>query len=83
MLQGATHDLAPASGDLIVMGGRTQADWQHSVPYLGSAAVAPRVSIQWRRARESHLREPAVDDRRGADGNATHGRTMSGTAADT
>ncbi len=56
-LQGATHDLAPASGDLIVMGGRTQADWQHSVPYLadlrGSAAVAPRVSIQWRFARKT------------------------------
>lgn len=50
---GASHDLAPASGDLIVMGGRAQADWEHSVPYLLSAArvgqaVAPRISIQWR-----------------------------------
>jgi len=50
---GATHDLAPASGDLIVMGGRAQADWEHSVPYLASPsgvgrAVAPRISIQWR-----------------------------------
>ncbi len=49
--RGATHDLSPGSGDLIVMGGRTQADWEHSVPYLGARPVAPRVSIQWRFAR--------------------------------
>lgn len=46
--KGATHDLAPASGDLIVMGGSTQAGWEHSVPYLGARPVAPRISIQWR-----------------------------------
>lgn len=46
--KGAVHDLAPASGDLMVMGGRAQADWEHSVPYLGPRAVAPRISIQWR-----------------------------------
>lgn len=51
--QGATHDLAPASGDLLVMGGRCQADWEHSVPYLGPAStVGPRISIQWRFARK-------------------------------
>jgi alkylated DNA repair dioxygenase AlkB len=49
--KGAAHDLAPGSGDLIVMGGRTQADWEHSVPYLGSRPVGPRISIQWRHAR--------------------------------
>jgi alkylated DNA repair dioxygenase AlkB len=50
--KGATHDLAPASGDLLVMGGRAQADWEHSVAYLGpGAGVGPRVSIQWRFAR--------------------------------
>ena len=50
--KGATHDLAPASGDLIVMGGRCQADWEHSVPYLGpQSTVASRISIQWRFAR--------------------------------
>ncbi|MGH9164417.1 MAG: alpha-ketoglutarate-dependent dioxygenase AlkB, partial [Acidimicrobiales bacterium] len=32
--RGATHDLAPGSGDLIVMGGRCQADWEHSVAYV-------------------------------------------------
>jgi alkylated DNA repair dioxygenase AlkB len=50
--RGATHDLRPAAGDLLVMGGRCQAEWEHSVPYLRDAAAAgPRVSIQWRFAR--------------------------------
>lgn len=51
--RGATHDLAPASGDLIVMGGRTQADWEHSVPYLPGRVLMPRISIQWRYARRT------------------------------
>ncbi|MEY2421075.1 MAG: hypothetical protein QOI95_1142 [Acidimicrobiaceae bacterium] len=61
--KGATHDLAPGSGDLIVMGGRTQADWEHSVPYLRGQdlvgqhlygqPVTPRISVQWRFARRS------------------------------
>jgi len=51
--RGATHDLAPASGDLIVMGGRTQAAWEHSVPYQGGRPVEPRISIQWRFARKT------------------------------
>lgn len=48
--RGATHDLAPGSGDLLVMGGRCQADWEHSVPYLGGRAVGVRISLQWRYA---------------------------------
>jgi alkylated DNA repair dioxygenase AlkB len=52
--KGASHDLAPAAGDLLVMGGRAQADWEHSVAYLGAAAgVGPRISIQWRFARRT------------------------------
>jgi alkylated DNA repair dioxygenase AlkB len=43
---GASHDLRPASGDLLVMGGRTQADWEHSVPKV--ARVGPRVSVSLR-----------------------------------
>jgi alkylated DNA repair dioxygenase AlkB len=43
----ATHDLHPASGDLLVMGGRCQADWHHAVPKV-PRAVGPRVSLQWR-----------------------------------
>jgi alkylated DNA repair dioxygenase AlkB len=51
--RGATHDLAPGGGDLLVMGGSTQAGWEHSVPYLGNRAVEPRISIQWRHARRT------------------------------
>jgi alkylated DNA repair dioxygenase AlkB len=51
--RGATHDLAPGPGDLIVMGGRCQADWEHSVPYLPGRAVSPRISLQWRHARRT------------------------------
>jgi alkylated DNA repair dioxygenase AlkB len=49
--KGATHDLAPGNGDLIVMGGRCQADWQHSVPYRPQDAVGVRISLQWRHAK--------------------------------
>ena len=45
---GATFDLAPAGGDLIVMGGRCQADWLHAVPKVHDAAVGPRISAQYR-----------------------------------
>ena len=31
------YDLQPGGGDLLVMGGRCQADWEHSVPYLRTA----------------------------------------------
>jgi alkylated DNA repair dioxygenase AlkB len=52
--RGAVHDLQPAAGDLLVMGGRCQAEWEHSVPYLGAgSAVGPRISIQWRYARRT------------------------------
>jgi alkylated DNA repair dioxygenase AlkB len=53
--KGAVHDLQPASGDLMVMGGRCQADWQHSVPYLKSRLhqnVGVRISLQWRATRK-------------------------------
>lgn len=42
-----TIDLAPASGDLLVMGGRCQADWVHGVPKV-DRPIGGRVSIQWR-----------------------------------
>ena len=50
--KGATHDLSPGPGDLLVMGGRCQADWEHSVPYLGSP-VGVRISMQWRAAKRT------------------------------
>ncbi len=40
-------DLAPGSGDLLVMGGRCQADWLHCVP-KPRGRVRSRVSAQWR-----------------------------------
>ncbi|HET6951496.1 MAG TPA: hypothetical protein VFI47_14030 [Acidimicrobiales bacterium] len=45
--RGAVHDLAPAGGDLIVMGGRCQVGWEHSVPVL-THRVGGRISVQWR-----------------------------------
>ena len=50
--KGATHDLRPGPGDLVVMGGRCQADWEHSVPYRPGELLSPRISIQWRHARQ-------------------------------
>lgn len=38
----------PGPGDLLVMGGRCQADWQHSVPRQYKLGVPARVSVQWR-----------------------------------
>lgn len=46
--KGATHDLQPGPGDLVVMGGATQVGWEHSVPQLGDRPVDPRISVQWR-----------------------------------
>lgn len=43
---GPSIDLAPASGDLLVMGGACQRDWEHSVPK--SARAGPRISVSWR-----------------------------------
>lgn len=46
--KGATRNLEPGPGDLLVMGGRCQADWEHSVPYRAGDALGPRISMQWR-----------------------------------
>lgn len=46
---GLSIDLHPAGGDLIVMGGRCQADWLHAVPKVrGGVAVGDRISAQYR-----------------------------------
>jgi alkylated DNA repair dioxygenase AlkB len=41
-----SRDLAPGSGDLLVMGGRCQRTWEHGVPKV--ARAGRRVSITWR-----------------------------------
>lgn len=46
---GASIDLRPSSGDLLVMGGRCQRDWEHAVPKAN--AVGPRVSVSMRWSR--------------------------------
>lgn len=43
--------LTPGEGDLLVMGGRCQADWLHAVPAFET--VNPRISLTWRWARRS------------------------------
>jgi alkylated DNA repair dioxygenase AlkB len=46
---GAEYDLAPSAGDLFVLGGRAQADWEHSVARVpGGAGRFARISGQWR-----------------------------------
>jgi alkylated DNA repair dioxygenase AlkB len=45
-VRGKSRNLSPASGDLLVMGGACQMNWEHSIPkrrYSG-----PRVSCTWR-----------------------------------
>jgi alkylated DNA repair dioxygenase AlkB len=44
---GTAHDLSPGAGDLMVFGGRFQADWLHGVPKVRHA-VHGRISVQWR-----------------------------------
>lgn len=43
---GPSVDVHPASGDLLVMGGRAQAEWEHSVPKV--ASCGPRISVMLR-----------------------------------
>jgi len=43
---GPSRNLAPAAGDLLVMGGACQLRWEHSVPKTRTSG--PRVSCSWR-----------------------------------
>jgi alkylated DNA repair dioxygenase AlkB len=45
---GRAIDLAPAGGDLIVMGGAAQANWLHAVPKVPGPEPLGRISAQWR-----------------------------------
>jgi alkylated DNA repair dioxygenase AlkB len=44
---GRSRDIRPGSGDLLVMGGRCQADWEHSVPKVRSAPPRLSLSLRW------------------------------------
>jgi hypothetical protein len=50
-------DLAPAGGDLFVMGGRCQAAYLHAVPKV-RGRVRPRISVQWRHTSRRGRRDP-------------------------
>lgn len=57
----AVHRLEPGHGDLLVMGGACQAEWEHTVPKT-ARAVGPRMSVTIRHSLpavgEQWLREP-------------------------
>jgi alkylated DNA repair dioxygenase AlkB len=44
---GRSVDVSPASGDLLVMGGRCQREWEHAVPKT-ARPVGPRISASYR-----------------------------------
>jgi alkylated DNA repair dioxygenase AlkB len=50
---GHSLDLRPGSGDLLVMGGRCQADWEHSVPKARMAPPRVSISLRWSAERGS------------------------------
>lgn len=56
---GPSIDLSPGSGDVVVMGGRCQVDFEHCVP-KSSRAMGPRISASWRwsAGRTSTVRRP-------------------------
>ena len=51
---GPSRNIAPASGDLLVMGGSCQRDWEHHVPKVKRAG--PRMSCTWRWSRKPAAR---------------------------
>jgi len=53
-----SRDLAPASGDVLVMGGTCQREWEHGVPKVASAG--PRISAMWRWAQHPATEAPAT-----------------------
>ncbi|HSO96286.1 MAG TPA: alpha-ketoglutarate-dependent dioxygenase AlkB [Acidimicrobiia bacterium] len=46
---GTSLDVHPGSGDLLVMGGRSQADWEHAVPKVRAAGTRVSISLRWAR----------------------------------
>jgi alkylated DNA repair dioxygenase AlkB len=54
---GPTHRFRPGGGDLLVMGGACQHDWQHTVPKEPAGAGA-RMSITMRHSREGWWVDP-------------------------
>ena len=57
---GPSIDLRPNSGDLLVMGGAAQRNWEHAVPK--TARPGARISISWRWTRAAHVTAPDGSD---------------------
>jgi alkylated DNA repair dioxygenase AlkB len=58
---GRSIDLSPASGDLLVMGGRCQLDWEHGVPKVARAGARVSVSWRWSSRHGAHTTDPGRD----------------------
>ena len=58
---GSSIDLAPSSGDLLVMGGRCQLDWEHGVPKVARAGARVSVSWRWSTRHGAHTLGPTAD----------------------
>lgn len=55
---GRSRDLRPGSGDLIVMGGASQRDWEHAVPKTAHAGPRISVSVRWTSGRGPAISSP-------------------------
>lgn len=55
---GRSRDLRPGSGDLIVMGGACQRDWEHAVPKTARAGPRISVSVRWTSGRGPAVSSP-------------------------
>lgn len=53
-------DIHPASGDLLVMGGRCQAEWMHGVPKVAHAGPRISVTMRWSSGRGRADRGPGA-----------------------
>ena len=53
---GPSVDVHPASGDLLVMGGRAQAEWEHCVPKVSSCGPRISVMLRWSSGKGSPVR---------------------------
>jgi alkylated DNA repair dioxygenase AlkB len=55
---GRSVDVHPASGDVLVMGGRCQAAWEHAVPKVAAADARVSASVRWAGPRTPERRRP-------------------------
>lgn len=66
------HVIQPASGDLVVMGGACQHDWEHTVPKT-AARVGPRMSVTVRHSSGTPIGPPGDQPGQAGRGPAVRG----------